>query len=228
MFTKITIEIKTYMLFINLTPILYTLRNFRAYVLKKPTTKSNIALLANNTIVFNISKIEIENIDKLKKKKIYNSLILSYNKINYLDDQYQHLNKQYPFLKTLNTTYNKFFKKLFKILVRNDNSNLSNVILTRQRTKFEIRVLGILGNISILSFLIHFANLWNKKIITYIVFMKMLLRWLSKLIILNINSIFIKFYLFKKDPQKIKKKVVIKKSIVQKPIIIFSNENVCI
>ena len=104
------------MLFIKLTPVLYTLKDFRAYVLKKPTTKSNITLLANNTIVFNLTKTEIANVEKFQTIKQYNSLILSYNKINYIDDQYQHLIKQYPSLKTLNTTYCNLFEQFFNLI----------------------------------------------------------------------------------------------------------------
>src|SRR5690606_11309147 len=180
------------MLFINLTPVLYTLKNFRAYVLKKPTTKSNIALLANNTIVFNLTKTEMANTEKFKENTQYNNLILSYNKINYIDDQYQHLNKQYPSLKTLNTSYKNIFEQVFNLIKKNGIETLSSVILIREKTKFKIRVMGLLGRISIIIALNNFANLWNKKKkIDYNTFIKVLLYWLRTNVILNINSVFL-------------------------------------
>lgn len=219
------------MLFINLTPVLYTLKNFRAYVLKKPTTKSNIALLANNTIVFNLTKTEMANREKFKENTQYNNLILSYNKINYIDDQYQHLNKQYPSLKTLNTSYKNIFEQVFNLIKKNGIETLSSVILIREKTKFKIRVMGLLGRISIIIALNNFANLWNKKKkIDYNTFIKVLLYWLHTNVILNINSVFLNIYLKKKNLQKMKKtpKSFVKKQTSQKPLIIFSNENIII
>jgi hypothetical protein len=219
------------MLFINLTPVLYTLKNFRAYVLKKPTTKSNIALLANNTIVFNLTKTEMANTEKFKENTQYNNLILSYNKINYIDDQYQHLNKQYPSLKTLNTSYKNIFEQVFNLIKKNGIETLSSVILIREKTKFKIRVMGLLGRISIIIALNNFANLWNKKKkIDYNTFIKVLLYWLRTNVILNINSVFLNIYLKKKNLQKMKKipKSFVKKQTSQKPLIIFSNENIII
>lgn len=220
------------MLFIKLTPVLYTLKDFRAYVLKKPTTKSNITLLANNTIVFNLTKTEIANVEKFQTIKQYNSLILSYNKINYIDDQYQHLIKQYPSLKTLNTTYCNLFEQFFYLIQNNQIKNtLPSVILTREKTNFKLRVLGLFGRISIINTLNTFATLWNKKeLIDYKSFVKVLLYWLHTNIIINVNAIFIKLYLEKKNLHRIKKgvKSYTKKQTVQKSSILFSNENIII
>lgn len=218
------------MLFINLTPVLYTLKDFRAYVLKKPTTKSNVTLLANNTIVFNLTKTEIANVERFHTINQYNTLILSYNKINYIDDQYQHLIKQYPSLKTLNTTYRKLFEQFFNLIRNNQTKNtLPSVILTRAKTKFKVRVLGLFGHISIINTLNTFANLWNKKeVIDYKSFVKVLLCWLQTNLIITVNAIFIKLYLEKKNFHKIKKTVkgYTKKQTIQKSSIIFSNENI--
>jgi len=218
------------MLFINLTPVLYTLKDFRAYVLKKPTTKSNVTLLANNTIVFNLTKTEIANVERFHTINQYNTLILSYNKINYIDDQYQHLIKQYPSLKTLNTTYRKLFEQFFNLIRNNQTKNtLPSVILTRTKTNFKVRVLGLFGYISIINTLNTFANLWNKKeVIDYKSFVKVLLCWLHTNLIITVNTIFIKLYLEKKIFHKIKKAVkgYTKKQTIQKSSIIFSNENI--
>ena len=220
------------MLFLNLIPVLYTLKDFRAYVLKKPTVKSNITLLANNTIVFNITKTEIANVKRFQTINQYNSFILSYNKINYIDDQYQHLIKQYPSLKTLNTTYRNVFKQFF-ILIQNNQTKttLPSVILTRAKITFKVRVLGLFGHLSIVNTLNTFANLWNKKeFINYKSFVQIMLCWLHTCIILNVNTIFIKLYLEKKNLHKIKKvvKSYTKKETIQKSSVIFSNENIII
>src|SRR5690606_1130847 len=98
----------------------------------------------------------------------------------------------------------------------------------REKTKFKIRVMGLLGRISIIIALNNFANLWNKKKkIDYNTFIKVLLYWLRTNVILNINSVFLNIYLKKKNLQKMKKipKSFVKKQTSQKPLIIFSNEN---
>jgi hypothetical protein len=217
------------MLLINLTPVLYNLKDFRAYVLKKPTTKSNVTLLANNAIAFNLTKAEIINIEKFKETNQYSSVILSYNKINYIDDQYQHLNKQYPFLKTLNPTYEGMFKHFFKLIQNNTIvTMLPSIMLIREKTKFKVRVLGLFGQISMITILKNFANLWNKKeTVDYKTFVKVMLYWLYANVIINIDSVFIKLYLEKKNLQKTKKGFA-KKQTIQKSSIIFSNENIII
>lgn len=220
------------MLLINLIPIIYTLKNFRAYVLKKPTTKSNIALLANNTIAFNLTKTEMNNLARFAKLNQYNCLLFSYTKIKYIDDQYQHLIKQYPFIKTLNTTHNKSFEQIFK-LVKNNNSreHLSGIILTREKTKLKMRILGLCGCISVFDALNSFANLWNRKeIIDYKLFVKILFSWLYANILLNINFTLLNINLERKNVQKNKKvsKNIKKKQVIHKPLIIFSNENILI
>lgn len=220
------------MLLINLTPVLHTLKDFRAYVLKKPTTKSNVALLANNTIVFNLTKTEITNLEKYTAINQYNSLILSYNKINYIDDLYQHLIKLYPATKTLNATYRNLFQQFFTLIQNNRTKNtLPSVILTRAKTNFKIRLLGLFGYISIFNTLSSFANLWNKKeIIDYKSFVKLLLCWLHTNLLIHVNTIFIKLYLEKINLHKRKKAVksYTKKQTIQKSSIIFSNENIII
>jgi len=220
------------MLLINLNPILYNLKDFRAYVLKTSTAKSNIVLLANNKIVFNLTKKELNNIKKVNQINQYASIISSYNKINYIDDQYQHLVKQYPFLKILNTMSTKTFEQIFKLLSNNVNTfnKLTSIILSRKKTLFKIRVLGIFGHVSVFSALTSFANLWTKKkIIDYKTFIKVLLSWLRTSLILNVNSIFIKLYFEKKILKKEKlSKNFNRKRTIQKSLIIFSNENITI
>src|SRR5690606_39988596 len=104
------------MLLINLQTILYNLQNLRAYVLKNKTTKSNVTLLANNSIVFSLTKNEIKNIQKFQPVSGYSKLLFTYNKLNYLDDQYQHLSRYYPVLKTLQTNKTTFLAQFWKLI----------------------------------------------------------------------------------------------------------------
>lgn len=212
------------MLLIKLDNILYSLKNFRAYVLQVPTTKSNTALLVNNTIAFTLTKKEIKKVNK------YNKLLFTYNKLNYLDETYRHLNYQYPTLKKTNIKYTTFFKQIFKLTELSNLSNhLTNVIIKREKTRFKVRLLGLLGYIKMSTIFSNFINLWNcKQSINYKNFIKLMLHWLYSNVTVYTNSSFINFF-FKKQNLKVltkQNKVFYKKSAIQKTLIIFSNENI--
>lgn len=212
------------MLLIKLDNILYSLKNFRAYVLQVPTTKSNIALLVNNTIAFTLTKKEIKKVNK------YNKLLFTYNKLNYLDETYRHLNYQYPILKKTNIKYTTFFKQIFKLTELSNLSNhLTNVIIKREKTRFKVRLLGLLGYIKMSTIFSNFINLWNcKQSINYKNFIKLMLHWLYSKVTVYTNTSFINFFFRKKNLKVLTKqnKVFYKKNAIQKTLIIFSNENI--
>lgn len=217
------------MLLINLTNIIYTLKNFRAFVLHIPSNKSNIALLANNTIAFTLTKKEIKNNNTLKNRK-YNNMLFSYSDLMYIDDIYQHFNRQYPRIQNLKVSYLTLFEKLIKISsTTNLDSKLSSILLTRKKNYFQIRTFGLLGKISLFLVFKNFANLWNKKnILSYKDFVTLMFNWLHKLLIIHINKTFIKIIFSKKNIKVRTKtnKVYIKKNTLQKATVIFSNENI--
>lgn len=218
------------MLLINLTSIIYNLQNFRAYVLKNKTSKSNITLLANNSIVFSLTKNEIKNIKKFQPVAGYSKLLFEYNKINYLDDQYQHLSRHYPVLKTIKTNETKFLNQFWKVIQqKNKIRQLSSVIVSRTKTHFKVRLLGLLGQISLHSSLILFAQLWNKKqIINYKSFVKLMLSWLQTNITLTVNTVFLKFLLQQKNLKITTKtnKKFYKKQSKHKTLILLSNDQI--
>lgn len=212
---------------INLTTILYNLQNLRAFVLKNKTTKSNVTLLANNSIVFSLTKNEIKNIQKFQPITGYSQLLFAYNKLNYLDDQYQHLSRYYPVLKTLKTNETTFLSQFWKLITQTDNkTQLSGIILSRTKTNFRVRLLGLLGQISLHTSLILFAQLWNKKpIINYKNFVLMMLSWLQHNIALTVNTVYLKFLLQQKNLKLTTKtnKKFFKKQSKHKTLIILSN-----
>lgn len=216
------------MLLINLTTILYNLQNLRAYVLKNKTTKSNITLLANNSIVFSLTKNEIKNIKKFQPVTGYSKLLFAYNKLNYLDDQFQHLSRHYPVLKTLQANETTSLAQFWKLIhQKNKIIQLSGVILNRTKTNFNVRLMGLLGQISLQASLILFAQLWNKKqIINYKNFVKIMLSWLQNNITLTVNTVFLKFLLQQKNLKIITKtnKRFFKKQSKHKTLIILSND----
>lgn len=216
------------MLLINLTTILYNLQNLRAYVLKNKTTKSNITLLANNSIVFSLTKNEIKNIKKFQPVTGYSKLLFAYNKLNYLDDQFQHLSRHYPVLKTLQANETTFLAQFWKLIhQKNKIIQLSGVILNRTKTNFNVRLMGLLGQISLQASLILFAQLWNKKqIINYKNFVKIMLSWLQNNVTLTVNTVFLKFLLQQKNLKIITKtnKRFFKKQSKHKTLIILSND----
>ncbi len=218
------------MLLINLTTILYNLQNLRAYVLKNKTTKSNVTLLANNSIVFSLTKNEIKNIKKFQPVGGYSKLLFSYNKLNYLDDQYQHLSRHYPVLKTIKISETKFLNQFWKIIQpKNKIIQLSSVILTRTKTQFKVRLLGLLGQISLQSGLILFAQLWSKKqIINYKNFVKLMLNWLQNNLTLTVNTVFLKFLLQQKNLKITTKtnKKFYKKQSKHKTLILLSSDQI--
>jgi hypothetical protein len=210
------------MLLIKLDNILYSLKNFRAYVLQIPTTKSSIALLANNTIAFTLTKKEIKKVNK------YNTLLFTYNNLKYLDETYRHLNYQYPTLKKTNIKYANFFNQIFKLTGVN-NLRLTNIIIKREKNRFKVRLVGLLGYIKMSTIFSNFINLWNcKQSINYKDFISLMLCWLRNNIVVYTNSSFINFFLKKKDLKVVTKqnKVFYKKNAIQKTLIIFSNENI--
>lgn len=215
------------MLLINLTTTIYNLQNLRAFVLKNKTTKSNVTLLANNAIVFSLAKNEIKNIKKFNSVTAYNKLLFVYNKLNYLDDHYQHLRKHYPVLKTLKTNETKFLTQFWKVLNQKNNiTQLSSVILSRTKTNFNVRLLGVLGQTSLHSNLILFAQLWNKKqLLNYKNFVKLMLTWLQNNTILTVNAVSIKFLLQQKNLKILTKtnKKFFKKQSKHKTLIVLSN-----
>lgn len=216
------------MLLINLTTIIYNLQNLRAYVLKNKTTKSNVTLLANNSIVFSLTKNEIKNIQKFQPVSGYSRLLFTYNKLNYLDDQYQHLSRYYPVLKTLQTNKTTFLAQFWKLISqKNKLSQLSGVILSRTKTNFKIRLVGLIGQISLQTSLILFAQLWSKKSnINYKTFVITMLNWLQHNVTLNINTVYFKFLLQQKNLKLITKtnKKYLKKQSKHKTLIILSND----
>lgn len=218
------------MLLINLQTILYNLQNLRAYVLKNKTTKSNVTLLANNSIVFSLTKNEIINIKKFQPVTGYSKLLFTYNKINYLDDQYQHLSRHYPVLKTITTNETKFLNQFWKIIQQtNKITQLSSVILSRTKTHFRIRLLGLLGQTSLHASLILFAQLWNKnQIINYKNFVKLMLNWLHKNLTLTVNAVFLKFLLQQKNLKITTKtnKKFLKKQSKHKTLILVSSDQI--
>lgn len=215
---------------INITNILYTLKTFRAFIVQKPTNKSNIVLLANNTIAFSLTKKDIIT-NKNKKIQKFKDIIFTYNNLLYVDEVYHHFNRQYPKLKALKSSYDILFPKLFKFFFNNKKLNikLSSIILVRKKKIFILRVLGLLGVVNIYSIFNSFSNLWNnRKVINYSNFLHIMLWWLRKLIIIQVNYTFIKFFLKKKNTKITTKtnKTFIKKNTVQKASFLFSNENI--
>lgn len=212
------------MLLIKLDNILYSLKNFRAYVLQIPTTKSNIALLANNTIAFTLTKKEV------KKTNKYNNLLVTYNNLKYLDETYRHLNYQYPTLKKNSINYTNFFNQIFKLAkITNRPTQLTNIIIKREKTRFKVRLLGLLGYIKMSTLFNNFINLWNcKQSINYKSFIRLMLYWLRNNLVVYTNSSFINFFLKKKNLKILTKqnKIFYKKNTIQKTLVIFSNENI--
>lgn len=215
------------MLLINLNTILYTLNHFKAYVLQAPAAKTNIALLANNTIVFTLTKGDLNN---LKNINCYNTRLISFININYLDEKFHTLKRPYPVLKTKKNNSKQLFEQIFKLIQKNKMSNfLSSIILKRDKTKFHVRLLGVLGYVNFSSVFTNFSNLWNKKeAFNYTDIIRFMLYWLHTNLIITTNSSFLKILLEKQNTKIITKqnKIFNQKKANQKTLIVFSNENI--
>ena len=106
---------------------------------------------------------------------------------------------------------------------------LSSIILKRDKTKFHVRLLGVLGYVNFSSVFTNFSNLWNKKeAFNYTDIIRFMLYWLHTNLIITTNSSFLKILLEKQNTKIVTKqnKIFNQKKANQKTLIVFSNENI--
>src|SRR5690554_5249068 len=206
------------MLLIKLTPILYNLKKFRAFVLRLPTSKSNITFIANNTLTFSLSKKDIINTTKLNK---FENTLFNFDNLHYLDDKYKDLNIKYPNQKKLTVSHKNLFTHIFNIITYQKNKiKLSGIILKRKKKTFNIFIFGLLGKINFITLLNNFTILWNKKTnLSYNIFIKLMLTWLYNKLHITINLVYLNFFLKIKNQKN-------KKSKSKTPLLLFTCNNI--
>src|SRR5690554_7484838 len=89
-----------------------------AFVLRLPTSKSNITFIANNTLTFSLSKKDIINTTKLNK---FENTLFNFDNLHYLDDKYKDLNIKYQNQKKLTVSHKNLFTHIFNIITYQKN-----------------------------------------------------------------------------------------------------------
>lgn len=199
------------MLLINLNIIFFALTNLRGFLIFKSEPRSdNLALIANNTIAFSLTSKEL----KLKPyhKKKFISFPLHYNQIKYKDDISEQTFRAYPIITKLKLRYSNLLLNFLKIINEIEISNIIGLHFKRKKTKFYIRILGLIGIISKYQFLIKFAQIWYniKDLVTIFSYKKLVKKMLVRLhsgLLIEIKQLCTRFF-FKIN----KKKIFIKKS----------------
>lgn len=150
------------MLPINLNIIFYALTNNRGFIVHSNMRPDNLALIANNTLAFSITSKEMNYSSyNFFKKKNYTSLPISYKNLKYKDDISEQTYRAYPIILKLQIQYSNFLSHLIFILNEINISNLIGVQLKRKKTKFTIRILGLVGYLSKYQFLMKYAYIWQ-------------------------------------------------------------------
>lgn len=196
------------MLLINLNIILYALQNLRGFLIVKSGTRSeNLALIANNSIAFSLTKKELKNYNNFKNLLLYTSLPFQFNKLNYKNEIAEQTYKVYPRLNILPLNYSKIMSILFAFFSEQQISRIIGIQFKRKKTKFYIRFLGLLGTFTKYQFLAQYALIWSKltknnlTVFSYKKLIKLMLYRLQTNLFIEIKQIFIKLF-FKAKTQK--------------------------
>lgn len=201
------------MLLINLNIIFYALTNLRGFLIFKSEPRSdNLALIANNTIAFSLTSKEIKSKPYTIQKKSFISYPLHYNQLKYKDDISEQTFRAYPIITKLKLQYSDLILTLFKVINEIEISNLIGLQFKRKKTKFYIRILGLIGIISKYQFLIKYAYIWNnvKNVLTIFSYRKLIKQMFFRLhssLLIELKQLCMRFF-FKLQ----KKKIFIKKS----------------
>lgn len=200
------------MLLINLNIILYALQQLRGFLIIKPTNQSdNLALIANNTIAFSLTKKEFKAYNNFQKQKLYANIPFHFNNINYKNEITEHTYKVYPTVKFLPVNYINMLNTLFVFFSEQNISKILGIYLKRKKRKFYIRFLGLLGTVTKYQFLVQYALIWenykNLTIFSYKKLIKLMLYRLHCSLFVEIKQLCLKLFFKAKN-----KKFFIKKT----------------
>lgn len=194
------------MLLINLNIILYALQQLRGFLIIKPEVSSdNLAIIANNTLAFSLTKKEYKILSNFKNQQIYTNIPFFFNNIKYKNEIAENLYKAYPTLTILPINYNNMLNTLFCFFSEQNLSKILGLQLKRKKTTFYIRFLGLLGILTKYQFLEQYATIWvsskNLTIFSYKKLIKLMLYRLHKSLFIEIKQLCIKLF-FKSKTQK--------------------------